>query len=132
MAASRERFRAAGAGTLVVCQAKPTVLAMFLRNQPPPVPFVCDPDRAAYRAFGLEETTWLSFFRLSVLWGYVKLMARGGRLRRPYEGENVLQLGGDFVLDCDGRVVFAYRSRFATDRPTVAALLAALRTPTRR
>ncbi|OWK42986.1 hypothetical protein FRUB_02585 [Fimbriiglobus ruber] len=130
MAANRKRFLAAGAGILIVCQAKPAVLAMFLRNQSQPVPVVCDRDRVAYRAFGLEETTWLSFFRPSVLWGYVKLMARGGRLRRPYEGENVLQLGGDFVLDRDGRVVFAYRSRVATDRPIVAALLAAL--PTRR
>jgi hypothetical protein len=126
VAANVERFRAVGAGVLVVTQAQPHILSMFLRNQPQPLPIVCDPDRAGYRAFGLERTGWMSFFRPSVLWGYLRLIARGGKVRMPYTGEDVLQLGGDFLLDRARRVVFAYHSRSATDRPSVEALLAAL------
>ncbi|HET6575733.1 MAG TPA: SelL-related redox protein [Fimbriiglobus sp.] len=125
VAANGERLRAASVGVLAVSQATPAVLATFLRDHPQPVPVVCDPDRAGYRAFGLERTSWLSFFRPSVMGGYLRLMFRGGKVRRPYPGEDVLQLGGDFLLDRAGRVVFAYPSRTATDRPGVDVLLAA-------
>ena len=126
VAANVERLRTAGVGVLVVSQAQPAVLATFLRNHPQPLPVVCDPGRTGYRAFGLERTGWMSFFRPSVLWGYLRLIVRGGKLRMPYPGEDVLQLGGDFLLDRAGRVVFAYRGRTATDRPSVEELLAVL------
>jgi peroxiredoxin len=127
VAANIERFRTAGVSVLAVSQAKPSILALFLRNSPQPFPVVCDPDRVAYRAFGLERTSWLRFFHPVTLWGYLSLIARGGKVRRPYEGEDVLQLGGDFLLDQTGKVVFEYRSRTATDRPSVAELLDAVR-----
>jgi hypothetical protein len=61
------------------------------------------------------------------LFRYLRLVFRDGRLRRPYKGEDVLQLGGDFVLDGRGRVVYAYRSAEPTDRPSVQELLRAVR-----
>ncbi len=127
VAANLERFRAAGVNALAVSQAKPAVLAAFLRTSPQPFPVVCDPDRVAYRAFGLERASWASFFRPKVLWGYLRLIRRGGKVRRPYPGEDVRQLGGDFLLDRAGRVVFAHRSRTATDRPGVEELLNVVR-----
>jgi hypothetical protein len=39
----------------------------------------------------------------------------------------VLQLGGDLVLDGQGRPAYAYRSAEPTDRPTLEALLQAVR-----
>jgi peroxiredoxin len=125
VAANVEHLRAADVSVLVVSQARPAVLATFLRDHPQPVPVVCDPDRAGYRAFGLERTSWLSFFRPSVMGGYLRLIFRGGKVRKPYPGEDVLQLGGDFLLDRAGRVVFAHPSRTATDRPSIDVLLAA-------
>lgn len=125
MAANIDRFRAANVSVLAVSQAKPAVLAMFLRHSPQPFSVVCDPERIAYRAFGLERTSWLSFLNPVTLWQYLTLVVRGGKVRVPYKGEDVLQLGGDFILDRTGKVVFEYRSRTATDRPTIAALLAA-------
>jgi hypothetical protein len=126
VAANVERLRTAGVGVLAVSQAKPPVLAMFLRSNPQPFPVVCDPDRSAYQAFGLERTSWLSFLKPRELGGYLRLIFRGGKVRKPYPGEDVLQLGGDFLLDRSGRVVFAHRSKTATDRPTIDALLAAV------
>ena len=123
--ANIDRFRAANTSVLAVSQATPTVLAKFLQHSPQPFPVVCDPDRIAYRAFDLERTSWLSFFHPVTVWEYLSLIVRGGKVRVPYRGEDVLQLGGDFVLDRTGNVVFEYRSRTATDRPSIAALLAA-------
>jgi hypothetical protein len=65
--------------------------------------------------------------RPRVLLGYLRLVWRGWRPRRAREGEDVLQLGGDFVLDGQGRLVFAYRSIEPTDRPSVEMLVQALR-----
>ena len=128
MDAAREQLAAAGCSVLVVCQAKPETLALYLSRQKWSVPVVSDPDRTAYRAFGLDRAGWLTFFRPKVLWGYLREMLRGYGLKTPYAGEDVLQLGGDFVLDRTGKVVFAYPSADPTDRPTVAQLLDALRT----
>jgi hypothetical protein len=47
--------------------------------------------------------------------------------RRARNDEDVLQLGGDFVLDAEHRLVVAYRSVQSTDRPSVDQLLNAVR-----
>jgi peroxiredoxin len=134
VAANVERFREASTNVVAVSQAKPAMLAMFLRHSPQPFPVVCDPDRTTYRAFGLERTSFWSFLRPSVLWGYLRLIFRGSKVLLPYEGEDVYQLGGDFLLDRTGRITYAYRSRTATDRPTIQTLLDAIRdaSPTHR
>jgi hypothetical protein len=124
--AAREQLAARGCSVLVVSQAVPDVLARYTAKQTWHVPIVCDPERAAYAAFDLERTGWLTFFKPRVLWGYFRGMIRGYRVKKPFAGEDVLQLGGDFILTRERKVVFAYPSVDPTDRPTIAALLAAL------
>lgn len=123
MDAARDLFAARGCSVLVVCQAKPEVLTLYLDRQKWHVPIVSDPDRAVYRAFGLERTGWLTFFRPGVVWGYLRGMLKGYGVRTPYAGEDVRQLGGDFLLDRYGTMVYQYRSADPTDRPAVEALL---------
>lgn len=122
MDAARDELAAAGCSVLVVAQAKPEVLALYLSRHSWRVPIVSDPERLAYNAFGLERTRWLTFFHPKVLWGYFRGMLRGVGVKRPYAGEDVLQLGGDFLLDKLARVVFAYPSANPTDRPSVGAI----------
>jgi AhpC/TSA antioxidant enzyme len=122
-----EEFRRLGAEVQVVTQARPDLLAAFLREQPLPFPAVADPERTAYRAFGLERASWATLLRPGVVLRYLRLLFRGWRPRPVREGEDVLQLGGDFVLDGEGRLVYAYRSAEPTDRPAVEALLQAVR-----
>jgi hypothetical protein len=114
---------------LVVVQAVPAQLATWLARNPQPFPVVSDPGRTAYQSFGLGRVGWLHFFRPAVLWGYLRLLSRGGRVRKPYPGEDLLQLGGDFLLDHRRRVVFAHPSRSATDRPTMDDVLVAVGSP---
>jgi AhpC/TSA antioxidant enzyme len=111
---------------LVVTQARPAILIVFLRELPLPFPVVADPERVAYHAFGLERTSWAAMLRPGVILRYLQLIFRGWRPRKVREGEDVLQLGGDFVLDGEGRLTYAYRSAEPTDRPSVEALLQAM------
>jgi peroxiredoxin len=115
--------RAQGAELVAVTQSRPEALAALLRVEPRPFPFLCDPERAAYRAFGLGRGSWWMFLRPRVLASYLWGMARGWRPRRPVAGEDVLQLGGDFLLDRDGRLAFARRSADPGDRPAAEELI---------
>jgi hypothetical protein len=84
-----------------------------------------DPDRRAYGAFGFGRGTILRVWLDPRVWvRYAQLVLRG---RRPEPAaEDTLQLGGDVLLDADGRVAWIYRSRGPEDRPTVARVQAAL------
>lgn len=126
MAAARDRFADRGCVIVAVCQAEPDHLSAYLARRPWEVPVVTDPGRVAYRAFGLERTGWLTFFRPKVLLGYLRGLLRGYGLKKPVPGEDVRQLGGDFLVDRSGTVVWAYRSADPTDRPGVADILKAI------
>jgi hypothetical protein len=117
-----DEIRSLGAELVAVTQSKPEVVAVAVREQPWPHPLLCDPDRAAFRAFGLERGSWGMFFRPHVLGHYLRRMWRGWWPRAPKAGEDLLQLGGDFILDSDGQLVFAHRSADPSDRPGVDEL----------
>ena len=125
IAAHVDRLRDAGISVVMITQAEPKILAMFLRHDPQPFPIVADPSRQSYQAFGLERARWQDFFHPREIFRYLRLIAGGGRVKKPYAGEDLLQLGGDFLLDRDGNIHYAYRSRSATDWPTIEELLSA-------
>ena len=125
-------LRGLGAEVVAVSFTPPKRVAAYLQVHPLPFPAVSDAERVAYRALSLERTSWASFLRLNVIAGYLKLMFRGWKPQAAQKGADVLQLGGDFVIDAAGRLTYAYRSRVPTDRPTIGKLLEAVRDSVRR
>lgn len=121
-----QEFRDQGAEVLVVSFTPPEFLAMYLREQPLPFPVVSDPSRQAYHALGLERTTFLAMLRPGIAARILRLIARGWRIKRPRKGEDLLQLGGNFILDAQRRLIFAHCSSDPTGRPPVGDLLKAL------
>lgn len=119
-------IRQLGGEVLVVSFASPALLALYERQQALPFPVVADPTLTAYHAFGLERTSWRAMMRVGVVWRVVRLMLRGWSLRRPHKEEDLLQMGGDFILDEHRRLVYAHRSVEPTDRPPATALLQAI------
>lgn len=91
-----------------------------------PFPFAVDPERALYRAFGLgRASAWRAFGPKAVvndLWLRLR-----GRAMGPSRQADVLQLGGDFVLDAGGVVTYACRPPGPDARPPFTALREALR-----
>jgi peroxiredoxin len=86
-------------------------------------PLLLDRRRVAYRAYGLRRS-WLGSWNLQTLRIYIRLL-RAGRKWRGIQGDPA-QLGGDFIVDSDGIVRLAYRSRDPADRPSVGELLTLL------
>lgn len=88
-----------------------------------PFPLLLDPDRQAYRAYGLERSLLRSWGPKN-LWYYFKALI-GGR-RTHTTGGDTSQLGGDFIVDAQGIIHLAHPSQDPTDRPPIAKLLATL------
>jgi len=83
-----------------------------------------DPERAAYRAFGLGRGSVARVWLDPRVWiRYVWLILAGGRPEAAHE--DTLQLGGDALVDAGGRIAWIYRSRGPEDRPTIDQIAAA-------
>ena len=89
-----------------------------------PFPLLSDPERDVYHAYGLERGGWLQVFSPRTLWTYLRHFARG----RGYQHRqsDLKQLGGDFVLDEEGEVIYEYRSANPHDRPSAECLISKL------
>ena len=78
--------------------AEPGLLERFEAKLGLPYPIYSDPGREGYRAFGFERAGWRRVWLDPRVWRRcASLLARGRRSERT-DG-NVLQLGGDAVLD---------------------------------
>ncbi len=82
-----------------------------------------DPERKAYRAWGLGSRR-LGLLNLGTVRLYAQAFLRGKRWR-PLQWD-ITQLGGDAVLDANGRVRLWYPGRTPDDRPPIEALIRAV------
>src|SRR5262249_59252050 len=93
----------------------------MLRGVQVPFPILIDADKSAYRRWGMGRTTPLrSFLSPTLTWRYLKLLWRGERFLGL--APDMLQLGGDFVVDREGRVAFAHAMKDNGDRAPVDRL----------
>jgi len=88
-----------------------------------PFPLLLDQERAAYRAYGLARSVWRSWGWNNMRY-YARALWRGEKLRLNRGDTN--QLGGDFIVDAQGLIRFAYPSHDPTDRPSLAQIVAVL------
>jgi AhpC/TSA antioxidant enzyme len=122
-----DELRARGVNFIAISMSRPETLARYLATQAMPIPMFADPNRRVYADLGLTRTTWGKLLRPGVIWKYLKMILRGGKLRPVPKGEDALQLGGDFLIANDGRILWEYRSVDPTDRPSMDELLRAVR-----
>ena len=114
-----------GAAVVLITFTRPRNLRGFRRRLALAYPVLADETRAVYRAHGLQRGSWRRVWGLKSVRAYGRLLRQGRRLERP--SGDTLQLGGDFIVDRDGRLAYAYRSRGPDDRPSVDDLLDAVR-----
>ena len=88
-------------------------------------PILIDESRQLYAAYGMERGGSWAIFGPSSWGGYVKLLLRGRKLRRPTG--DVHQLGGDVLIDPSGVVQVHHVGQKPVDRPSVESLLDVVR-----
>jgi hypothetical protein len=86
--------------------------------------FLADPIRAAYHAYGLGRNSVWRVYGPRILAQYARWGLQGKPIR-VYQ--DTLQRGGNFVIGPSGRLMLAHTGRDQAERPSVAAILAALR-----
>jgi hypothetical protein len=110
---------------VVVTFAPPPLLARFEAELGLGLPLLTDRDRVLYAALGFGRGSVARVWLDPRVWArYARLLAGGQRVRRVRE--DTLQLGGDAIIDAEGRLAWVYRSRGPEDRPSIAALQRAL------
>lgn len=115
----------AGADVVFVTFNDPgLMMSQMMHDLNLPYALLLDPERAAYRAWGLGQASIRSLLTPGLYWAGLKVALR----REPSMGEapDPGQLGGDFVVDREGRLAFVNRMRSFHDRAAMPRLVAAL------
>ena len=118
-----ERFLQAGGDVAVVTMGSAAQTAAFRqRNR---LPFLClaDPQRVAYKAFGVPLATIGQVAGPAVWRGGLKAVLRAG-FGKPVG--DVLQLHGSFIIDRAGILRFIHIPQHSADRPTNDELISQL------
>lgn len=127
MADRHERFRDAGCDVVFVAHDEAALLrrTMLAELEPLPFPVLVDLDRRAYAAWGCTHAPWWTIWLDPRVWrSYAKLLTSGEKIRG--RGSDTGQMGGDFVVGPDQRLVYA-RPQRVDDRPAVGELLSVVR-----
>ena len=91
-------------------------------------PLFLDIDLKLYRLLGLRRSVKRVWGVYSLL-GYAEEKVAGKKSTPRYEGDDVHVMGGDFIVNSAGQLVYAYQSKTQRDRPAVGDLLQFLSEP---
>ena len=113
-----EKLGGGGARIVAVNFDTPERVARYASAFGRDVFFLCDPERTSYDRLGIGRTSRARVWLHPGVWlAYARLLAARNRLKAP--AGDVLQLGGDAILDSMLRPTWIYRSRGPEDRPSI-------------
>ena len=117
-----ETIHAAGAQALfVVGDTADRVRELMLHDVDSPFPVLVDEPKAAYNAWGLERASFATIWLDPNVWKQYWTLLRSGASFRGL-GDDVRQLGGDFVVGPDGVLTYS-RPQRRDDRPPAGPLV---------
>ena len=124
IAASKSEIEQAGLTIVAVTQGKPEETLEFCKRQAPGIVCLADPERRAYRAFGLERgSLWQVILSPQVLLGTLRAWRHGHGTGLPPRGQDVMQLSGTFIIGTDGKIRLPYYYDTIADHPLTDLLL---------
>jgi len=125
MHARRERLEKLGAEVVFISFDEPAAIrANLVDGVDLAFPLLVDRDREAYDAWGLRRLPWWNIWLdPKVWWQYGRMILGGERPRAA--GADPYQMGGDFIVNGEGRVVYS-RPQRRDDRPAIGELIRAL------
>jgi len=124
LVAGRDKIKKAGLDIAVITQGVPAETALFMEEHAPGLLALSDPQRAAYRAYGLERGTLFQTFLNLKVWRAVSRSRRKGYLvETPPEGQDAMQMSGTFIISPQGRVLLPFYYDNIADHPALDLLL---------
>ena len=120
----RQQIRKAGLDIAVITQGVPEEAALFAKKYAPGLKMLCDPERAVYRAYGLERGSIFQTFLNLKVWRAVSNSRRKGyAVEQPPEGQDAMQMSGTFIISPQGRVLLPFYYDHIADHPSLDLLL---------
>ena len=124
LVAGRDKIKKAGLDIAVITQGVPAETALFMDEHAPGLLALSDPQRTAYRAYGLERGTLFQTFLNLKVWRAVSRSRRKGYLvETPPEGQDAMQMSGTFIISPQGRVLLPFYYDNIADHPALDLLL---------
>ncbi len=108
-----------------ICHAPVESARQFRETRAPNAICLADPDRVAYRAFGLYRGSfWQTIFSPNI-WKSNRRLARekGFTPELPLAGQDAAQMSGVFIIGTDGRIRLPYYYEDIADHPPIDLLL---------
>ncbi len=118
-------FEQQSIGLAFVTQGTPEAARDFCQQRAPGLLCLSDPQRRAYRAYGLERASiWQTFLSWRVWQSNKRLQKeRGWKPEMPPPGQDAMQMSGTFVIGTDGRIRLPFYYDDIADHPPVDLLL---------
>lgn len=109
----------------IVSHASAESAKAFCDQRAPDAICLADPDRTAYRAYGLYRGNFWQTLLSPNIWRSNRRLARqkGYRPEVPPAGQDAYQMSGTFVIGMDGRIRLPYYYEDIADHPPVDLLL---------
>ncbi len=121
---NREEIEAAGLQIVTVLQGTPEANQPFAQKFAPGLYWLADPERKAYRAFGLERGSLFQTFLNPKVWSAVsRSRKKGYRVERPPAGQDAMQMSGIFIVSRDGKIELPYYFDHIADHPPLDLLV---------
>jgi len=105
-----------------VCMATPEEAAAFREKQQLERPFLCDSERSLYKLFNLGRAKTAQVIAPKVIMRSIGALRHG--IGRPEN--DPLQLGGAFVIDTKGEIIWSHRQQDISDLARTEDIAAAL------
>lgn len=129
----RDRFEGTGANIVLIGHGGREHAMTFRGTRDLLFPLLLDPNRAAYRAYGLEQGKLMQVFGPRVTLSFLKNNLSSETRQRGLRGGDLFQMPGTFVVDSsgviratEGVVRFAHRNRHVADNPSNEGILEVL------
>lgn len=109
----------------LISHASPESTKQFCEQRAPGLTCLADPDRTAYRAYGLVPGNFWQTWVSPRIWVSNLKLARtkGFKPELPPQGQDAYQMSGTFIIGRDGRIRLPYYYEDIADHPPVDLIL---------
>lgn len=92
-----------------------------------PYSVMADPQLEFYRALGLKRSVKRTY-KMDIMAKYASYVVANIPIgpSRPYPGDDLHLMTGDFIATSSGKLVYAYNAQHAHDRPSIEEILGSL------
>jgi peroxiredoxin len=124
LVASREKINNAGLNIAVILMGSVAASLDFSKKFAPGLLCLTDPDRKAYKMYGIERGGIFQTFLNFKVWKAIRMAGKMGyQVEQPPEGQDAMQMSGIFIVNRSGKIVLPYYFDHIADHPTIDLLL---------